>query len=84
MSLEELFKLKFPKTMARISFDDLKEISDRVLIVVDGLDELKDLYLSESSSASTRDNLNQSVLGETRRGSFEFLCSKTQFTFTHI
>ena len=28
---------------------------------MDGLDELKDLYLSENSSASTRDNLNQTV-----------------------
>uniref|UniRef100_A0A7M5XI15 NACHT domain-containing protein n=2 Tax=Clytia hemisphaerica TaxID=252671 RepID=A0A7M5XI15_9CNID len=53
-SLEELFQLQYPDL--NISFKDLKEISERVLIVIDGLDELKDLYLSENLSTSKTTN----------------------------
>ncbi|XP_066917867.1 uncharacterized protein [Clytia hemisphaerica] len=60
-NVRELFELKYPEVMKLTSFDDLMEISERVLIVIDGLDELKDLYLPESSSASNRDSLNLTV-----------------------
>ncbi|XP_066926433.1 uncharacterized protein [Clytia hemisphaerica] len=56
-NLEELFCKKFPEVLKFVSFDDLREISDRVLIVVDGIDELKDLYSSENSP----DNLKHIV-----------------------
>ena len=61
-NLEELFRLKFPAVMKFISFNDLMEISERVLIVVDGLDELKNLYVTENSSTFTTDNLSQIVI----------------------
>ncbi|XP_066929390.1 uncharacterized protein [Clytia hemisphaerica] len=50
-SLEGLFQLKYPNL--EISFKDLKEISERVLIVVDGLDELN---ISENLSTSKTTN----------------------------
>ena len=61
-NLEELFRLKFPAVMKFISFHDLMEISERVLIVVDGLDELKNLYVTENSSTFTTNNLSQIVI----------------------
>ena len=42
-SLEDLFKKKFPEIFDIIDFQDLGELSERVLIIVDGLDELKDI-----------------------------------------
>ena len=56
-NLKELFELKFPEVIKFISFEDLMEISDRVLVIVDGTDELKDLYLFENPSVSTETNL---------------------------
>ena len=44
-SLEDLFKTKFPEIFDIIDFQDLGELSERVLIIVDGLDELKESYL---------------------------------------
>ena len=43
-TLEDLFKLKFPDIMKIITLQDLADLSERVLIIVDGLDELKNIY----------------------------------------
>ena len=52
-SLEDLFKRKFPDIFHIIDFQDLAEISERSLIIVDGLDELKDIYQMDDANKST-------------------------------
>ena len=42
-SLEELFLDQYADIFRQINFADLKEIADRVLIIVDGIDELQQL-----------------------------------------
>uniref|UniRef100_A0A7M5V858 NACHT domain-containing protein n=1 Tax=Clytia hemisphaerica TaxID=252671 RepID=A0A7M5V858_9CNID len=55
-NLEELFKLnvKYKDIFRDITFDDLMEISDRVLVVIDGVDELKDIYLMGNPSCKNQ------------------------------
>ncbi|XP_066926046.1 uncharacterized protein [Clytia hemisphaerica] len=60
-NLQELFELKFPKVFESITFDDLMEISDRVLVIVDGLDELKDIYVESKPGAFSKTSLAQLV-----------------------
>ena len=42
-TIEQLFKQKFPEVFSIISLADLESIADRVLIIIDGLDELQDI-----------------------------------------
>ncbi|XP_066911190.1 uncharacterized protein [Clytia hemisphaerica] len=60
-NLQELFELKFPEVFESITFDDLMEISDRVLVIVDGIDELKDIYVESKPGGSSADSLAQLV-----------------------
>ncbi|XP_066923559.1 nucleotide-binding oligomerization domain-containing protein 2-like [Clytia hemisphaerica] len=60
-NIQELFELKFPEVFESITFDDLMEISDRVLVIVDGLDELKDIFVDSNFAASSADSLAQLV-----------------------
>ena len=43
-TVEELFSQKYPEVFNTISLSDLEAISERVLVIVDGLDELQDIY----------------------------------------
>ena len=43
-TVEELFSHKYPEVFKIISLSDLEIISERVLIIIDGLDELQDIY----------------------------------------
>ena len=43
-SFEELLKVKYPKLFDFIGFTDLQNITDRIMIIVDGLDELQGIY----------------------------------------
>ena len=48
-TFEELLKTMYPGIFNYISFNDLKKISDRVMIIVDGLDELQGIYVENDS-----------------------------------
>ena len=48
-SVEDLFKRKFPDILEMVSLKDLSELSERILIIVDGLDELKGIYEMEEN-----------------------------------
>ena len=50
-TVEELFKYKYPKVFDKINISDLRPVSDRVLIIVDGLDELQDVYKFNKTSS---------------------------------
>ena len=50
-TVEELFKYKYPEVFDRIKLFDLQPISDRVLIIIDGLDELQDVYMFNMTSS---------------------------------
>jgi len=54
-SLEDLFHRNYSDIFKYITFEDLKEISDRVLIVLDGVDELKDIDLIEHIKADSNE-----------------------------
>ena len=43
-SIDELFRYRYPEIFKMISLKDLEPIADKVLIIVDGLDELQDVY----------------------------------------
>ena len=43
-SIEELFKMKYPEVFNTISFESLQPISHRILIIIDGVDELHNVY----------------------------------------
>ncbi|XP_066931512.1 uncharacterized protein [Clytia hemisphaerica] len=51
VSIEDLFKEKYPKVFDRISLKDLAPIADRILIIVDGVDELQGVYESQNNSS---------------------------------
>ena len=51
-TVEELFRKKYPKVFDIISLKDLESISDRVLIIVDGLDELQDVYKLNNTNSN--------------------------------
>ena len=63
-TVEDLLRHKYPEVFDTINISDLESISDRVLIIVDGLDELQDIYeLSKEKSF----NLISSLI-DTRKG----------------
>ena len=43
-SFEELLKEKYPQLCPHIDLSDLQNIADRIMIIVDGLDELQGIY----------------------------------------
>ena len=43
-TVEEVFRKNYPEVFDIINISDLQSISDRVLIIVDGVDELQDIY----------------------------------------
>uniref|UniRef100_A0A7M5V4V2 NACHT domain-containing protein n=1 Tax=Clytia hemisphaerica TaxID=252671 RepID=A0A7M5V4V2_9CNID len=43
-SVEELFRFKYPNIFKRLTLTDLEPIADRILIIIDGLDELQGVY----------------------------------------
>ena len=43
-TVEQLFHHKYPEVFETINLSDLKSISDKVLIIIDGLDELQNVY----------------------------------------
>ena len=54
-SFEELLKVKYPHILEYIGVVDLQNIADRIMIIVDGLDELQGIYpdhLNESEETS--------------------------------
>ena len=51
---EELLQRFFPTVFNRISIMDLNEISNNVLIMVDGIDELKDVHKLNNAFGSHR------------------------------
>ena len=52
-NLENLFKRMFPDVFDLVSLQDLSGVSERILIIVDGLDELKDIYQMDGANQST-------------------------------
>jgi len=48
-TLEQLFMEKYSELFEFISFDDLQCLADRVMIIVDGLDELQGIYEFETT-----------------------------------
>ena len=63
-TVEDLLRHKYPEVFDTINISDLESISDRVLIIVDGLDELQDIYeLNKEKSF----NLISSLI-DTRKG----------------
>ncbi|XP_066936874.1 uncharacterized protein [Clytia hemisphaerica] len=51
-TLEELFKTCYPDVFELITLDDLKSLGSKVMIVIDGLDELHNIYELENKSVS--------------------------------
>ena len=52
-NLENLFKRMFPDVFDLVSLQDLSVVSEKILIIVDGLDELKDIYQMDGANQST-------------------------------
>ena len=52
-SLGELLKEKYPRVFRYLDLTDLQNIADRVMIVVDGLDELQGVYDENNQSCPT-------------------------------
>ena len=68
---EELLRHKYPEVFDIISLSDLESISDRVLIVVDGLDELQDIYdIHEMNKRPLNIELVSSLI-DTKKGIFK-------------
>ena len=51
-SLEELFKKCYPEEFQLITLDDLKLLGHKVMIIIDGVDELQDIYTLENKVSS--------------------------------
>lgn len=56
-SLKDLFRRNYPEVFKHITFEDLEEISAHVLIVIDGIDELKDVDLIENVQGTDSSDL---------------------------
>ena len=68
---EELLRHKYPEVFDIISLSDLESISDRVLIVVDGLDELQNIYdIHDMNKRSLNFELVSSLI-DTKKGIFK-------------
>ena len=50
LSLEQLFKDKYPEVFEHITLEDLQKVSSQILIIIDGLDELQDIYLMDDGN----------------------------------
>ena len=67
-TVEELLCHKYPEVFEIISLSDLESISDRVLVIVDGLDELQDIYdMHKMSKISLNLDLISSLI-DTKKG----------------
>ncbi|XP_066917259.1 uncharacterized protein [Clytia hemisphaerica] len=51
-TLEEIFKTCYPEVFELITLDDLKSLGSKVMIVIDGLDELHNIYELENKLVS--------------------------------
>ena len=68
---KELLRHKYPEVFDIISLSDLEPISDRVLIVVDGLDELQKIYdINEMNKRPLNFELVSSLI-DTKKGIFK-------------
>ena len=72
-TLKELFELKFSEVFSSISFDELNEVSDNVLIIVDGLDELKDIYQMDGENKNAQDPDHLRIIFNLMIPKFSFL-----------
>jgi len=52
-TVEELFQRKYPEVFQYISIEDLKDLAPRIAIIVDGLDELEDIYQLHQTTRQT-------------------------------
>ena len=50
LSLEQLFRDKYPEVFEHITLEDLQKVSSQILIIIDGLDELQDIYLMDGGN----------------------------------
>ncbi|XP_066934495.1 uncharacterized protein [Clytia hemisphaerica] len=53
-TLEDLFKTCFPEVFELINLDDLKNLGSRVMIIIDGIDELQNIYGIEDKSMTEK------------------------------
>ena len=53
-SIENLFKSKYPDIFEKVNLKDLEPVADKILIVVDGLDELQDVYNCSEKKADCK------------------------------
>ncbi|XP_066919964.1 uncharacterized protein [Clytia hemisphaerica] len=56
-SIEDLFKDKYPDIFDKTTLKDLEPVADRILLVVDGLDELQDVYDCSQKKANKNGTL---------------------------
>ncbi|XP_066920142.1 uncharacterized protein [Clytia hemisphaerica] len=43
-SIDDLFKIKYPDIFEKITLRDLEPVADKILVIIDGLDELQGVY----------------------------------------
>ena len=60
-TLEELFKTCYPEVFELITLDDLRNLGSRVMIIVDGIDELHNIYGFETESMSANRIVRQLI-----------------------
>ncbi|XP_066917682.1 uncharacterized protein [Clytia hemisphaerica] len=53
-TLEELFKTCYPEVFELITLDDLRNLGSRVMIIIDGIDELHNIYGIEDKSTTAK------------------------------
>ena len=64
-SLEDFFKRTFPDIFDIIDLHELAEISEKILIIVDGLDELRDIYqIDDYGKLTTNENAYLRVVSD--------------------
>ena len=51
-SIEELFKVKYADVFSAISLESLRPIGDRILVIIDGVDEIHNVYKIEEAQQS--------------------------------
>jgi len=61
VSIEQLFKTQFPEIFSQISLEELEGLSSRVMIVVDGLDELNGIYDTDSQLSKQARSLDSDI-----------------------
>ena len=60
-SLEELLKETYPHVFEYLDLSDLQKIADRVMIVVDGLDELQGIYDEDNKTYQTTELIKKVI-----------------------